>query len=292
MTATLLSGKPLAKLIQQQAQTEAKALAEDGLRPTLAVVVATEDSSTHWYVRSIERASENAGIDCRIIDLGHDATEQVLISVLKDLSAEPSVNGIILQTPLPAGVRSQELVRHIAPEKDIDGANPLSLGLLAVGQRAFAPATARAVIEILDHFDIPLQGRSVVVVGRSAEVGKPLSLLLLQKDATTTVCHSRSGALATYTKTADVVVVAAGRTGLLTGTDVSDHSVVIDVGTNVLSDGSLVGDVDEASVQSVAAALTPVPGGVGSVTTSLLLLHTAEAAREQSRAARTPVLTP
>jgi methylenetetrahydrofolate dehydrogenase (NADP+) / methenyltetrahydrofolate cyclohydrolase len=292
MTATSLSGKPLAKLIQQQAQTEAKALAEDGLRPTLAVVVATEDSSTHWYVRSIERASENAGIDCRIIDLGHDATEQVLISVLKDLSAEPSVNGIILQTPLPAGVRSQELVRHIAPEKDIDGANPLSLGLLAVGQRAFAPATARAVIEILDHFDIPLQGRSVVVVGRSAVVGKPLSLLLLQKDATTTVCHSRSGALATYTKTADVVVVAAGRTGLLTGTDVSDHSVVIDVGTNVLSDGSLVGDVDEASVQSVAAALTPVPGGVGSVTTSLLLLHTAEAAREQSRAARTPVLTP
>lgn len=292
MTASLLSGKPLAKLIQQQAQTEAKALAEEGLRPTLAVVVATEDSSTHWYVRSIERASENAGIDCRIIDLGHDATEQVLIAVLKDLSAEPSVNGIILQTPLPPGVRSQELVRHIAPEKDIDGANPLSLGLLAVGQRAFAPATARAVIEILDHFDIPLAGRSVVVVGRSAVVGKPLSLLLLQKDATTTVCHSRSGAIAKYTKTADIVVVAAGRTGLLTGTDVSDHSVVIDVGTNVLSDGSLVGDVDEASVQAVAAALTPVPGGVGSVTTSLLLLHTAEAAREQSHAARTPVLTP
>ncbi|WP_309108837.1 bifunctional 5,10-methylenetetrahydrofolate dehydrogenase/5,10-methenyltetrahydrofolate cyclohydrolase [Arthrobacter sp.] len=292
MTASLLSGKPLAKLIQQQAQAEAKVLAEEGLRPTLAVVVATEDSSTHWYVRSIERASENAGVDCRIVDLGHDATEQVLITVLKDLSAEPTVNGIILQTPLPPGVRSQELVRHIAPEKDIDGANPLSLGLLAVGQRAFAPATARAVVEILDHFDIPVAGRSVVVVGRSAVVGKPLSLLLLQKDATTTVCHSRSGSLAKYTKTADIVVVAAGRTGLLTGTDVSDHSVVIDVGTNVLSDGSLVGDVDEASVQAVAAALTPVPGGVGSVTTSLLLLHTAEAARDQSRAARMPALTP
>ena len=290
MTATTLSGKPLAKLIQQQAQAEAKALADEGLRPTLAVVVATEDSSTHWYVRSIERASENAGIDCRIIDLGHDATEQVLVAVLKDLSAQPSVNGIILQTPLPPEVRSQELVRHIAPEKDIDGANPLSLGLLAVGQRAFAPATARAVIEILDHFDIPLAGRSVTVVGRSAVVGKPLSLLLLHKDATTTVCHSRSGPLAKYTKTADVVVVAAGRTGLLTGADVSDQSVVIDVGTNVLSDGSLVGDVDEASVQAVAAALTPVPGGVGSVTTSLLLLHTAEAARDQSRAALVPVL--
>ena len=291
MTASLLSGKPLAKLIQQQAQTEAKALAEEGSCPTLAVVVATEDSSTHWYVRSIERAAEAAGINCRIIDVGHDATEQVLITVLKDLSAEPSVNGIILQTPLPPGVRTQELVKYISPEKDIDGANPQSLGLLAVGERAFAPATARAVVEILDHFEIPVAGRNVVVVGRSTVVGKPLSLLLLQKDATTTVCHSKSGPLGKYTKAADVVVVAAGRTGLLTGMDVSEHSVVIDVGTNVLSDGSLVGDVDEASVRTVAAALTPVPGGVGSVTTALLLLHTAEAARDQLRA-RTPVLTP
>ncbi|MGN7253418.1 bifunctional 5,10-methylenetetrahydrofolate dehydrogenase/5,10-methenyltetrahydrofolate cyclohydrolase [Arthrobacter sp. SAFR-014] len=290
MTASVLSGKPLAKLIQQQATAQAAALAEEGSRPTLAVVVATEDSSTHWYVRSIERAAENAGIGCRIIDVGHDATEQVLIAVLKDLSAEASVNGIILQTPLPRGVKTQELVKYIAPEKDIDGANPVSLGLLAVGERAFAPATARSVVEILDHFEIPVAGRNVVVVGRSTVVGKPLSLLLLQKDATTTVCHSKSGPLGKYTKDADVVVVAAGRTGLLTGTDVSEHSVVIDVGTNVLSDGSLAGDVDEASVRPVAAALTPVPGGVGSVTTALLLLHTSEAAREQFRAARTPVL--
>ena len=291
MTASVLSGKPLAKLIQQQATAQAAALAEEGSRPTLAVVVATEDSSTHWYVRSIERAAENAGIGCRIIDVGHDATEQVLIAVLKDLSAEPSVNGIILQTPLPPGVKTQELVKYIAPEKDIDGANPVSLGLLAVGERAFAPATARAVVEMLDHFEIPVAGRNVVVVGRSTVVGKPLSLLLLQKDATTTICHSKSGPLGKYTKDADVVVVAAGRTGLLTGTDVSEHSVVIDVGTNVLSDGSLAGDVDEASVRTVAAALTPVPGGVGSVTTALLLLHTSEAARDQFRAARTPVLT-
>ncbi|RAM36765.1 bifunctional 5,10-methylenetetrahydrofolate dehydrogenase/5,10-methenyltetrahydrofolate cyclohydrolase [Arthrobacter globiformis] len=290
MTASVLSGKPLAKLIQQQATAQAAALAEEGSRPTLAVVVATEDSSTHWYVRSIERAAENAGIGCRIIDVGHDATEQVLTAVLKDLSAEASVNGIILQTPLPPGVKTQELVKYIAPEKDIDGANPVSLGLLAVGERAFAPATARSVVEILDHFEIPVAGRNVVVVGRSTVVGKPLSLLLLQKDATTTVCHSKSGPLGKYTKDADVVVVAAGRTGLLTGTDVSEHSVVIDVGTNVLSDGSLAGDVDEASVRPVAAALTPVPGGVGSVTTALLLLHTSEAAREQFRAARTPVL--
>jgi methylenetetrahydrofolate dehydrogenase (NADP+)/methenyltetrahydrofolate cyclohydrolase len=283
MSATILSGKDLARLIRRKAQDEALVLQAEGLRPTLAVVVATDDGATHWYVRSIERAAENAGIDCRIVDLGHDATEQALASVLKDLTAEPTVNGIILQTPLPPGVRPEHLVGHIGPEKDIDGANPLSLGRLAVGQPAFAPATARAVIELLDHFDIPLAGRNVVVVGRSAVVGKPLSLLLLQRDATTTVCHSRSGPLERYTKAADVVVVAAGRAGLLTGRHVSSGTVVIDVGTNVLSDGSLVGDADEATVGAAAAALTPVPGGVGSVTTALLLLHTAEAARDQSR---------
>lgn len=284
MNATPLPGKALARLIQEKAKADAKDLGEAGLRPTLAVVVATDDGSTHWYVRSIERAAESAGIACRIVDLGPDATEQVLTTVLSDLSAEPSVNGIILQTPLPPGVRVDELVGHIAPEKDIDGANPLSLGLLAVGRPAFAPATARAVIEMIDHFEIPVAGRSVVVVGRSAVVGKPLALLLLQKDATVTVCHSRSGPVENYTKAADIVVVAAGRPGLLTGNHVSNGTVVIDVGTNVLPDGSLTGDVDEPSVNAVAAALSPVPGGVGSVTTSLLLLHTTAAAREQSNA--------
>ncbi|MBT2533326.1 bifunctional 5,10-methylene-tetrahydrofolate dehydrogenase/5,10-methylene-tetrahydrofolate cyclohydrolase [Arthrobacter sp. ISL-48] len=282
--STTLSGRTLARLIQQKAHDEARDLETEGLRPTLAVVVATDDGSTHWYVRSIERAAESAGISCRIVDLGHDATEQVLASVLKDLSAESSVNGIILQTPLPSRVDADALVGHIAPEKDVDGANPLSLGRLAVGQPSFAPATARAVIEILDHFDIPVAGRNVVVIGRSAVVGKPLSLLLLERDAAVTVCHSRSGPLEKHTKTADVVVVAAGRTGLLNGGHISSGAVVIDVGTNVLPDGSLVGDVEQASVRGIAAALTPVPGGVGSVTTSLLLLHTTEAAREQSRA--------
>lgn len=284
MNTEVLSGKRLAGLIQQRAQDEARLLDREGLRPVLAVVVATDDEATHWYVRSIERAAERAGIDCRIVDLGHDATEQVLASILKDLSADASVSGIILQTPLPHGIRANDLVGLIAPEKDIDGANPLSLGRLAVGQSAFAPATARAVVEILDHFDIPVAGRNTVIVGRSAVVGKPLSLLLLKRDAAVTVCHSKSGPLEKYTRTADVVVVAAGRVGLLNSSHISSSTVVIDVGTNVLPDGSLVGDVDGESVRGTAAALTPVPGGVGSVTTALLLLHTTEAAREQSRA--------
>ena len=281
-TTTTLSGKALAGVIRQRAHDEARDLERDGAHPSLAVVIATDDGSTHWYVRSIERAAEAAGIGCRIIDLGHDATEQVLANVLRDLSAEPSVHGIILQTPLPAGVRSDALVGLIAPEKDIDGANPLSLGRLAVGQPAFAPATARAVVEILDHYEVPVAGRSVAVVGRSAVVGKPLALLLLGRDAAITVCHSRSGPLERHTRQADIVVVAAGKTGLVNGSHISPDTVVVDVGTNVLPDGSLVGDVDGASVNGIAAALTPVPGGVGSVTTALLLLHTVEAARQQS----------
>ena len=281
MSTTVLSGKPLAGLFHQEVQAQVRSLEVEGVRPVVAVVMATGDESTHWYVRSIERAAERAGVGCRIIDLGHDATEPVLAGVLRDLSAEPSVNGIILQTPLPPGVRTDNLVGLIAPEKDIDGANPLSLGRLAVGQPAFAPATARSVVEILEHYRIQLAGKGVVVVGRSAVVGKPLSLLLLARDAAVTVCHSRSGPLARYTKDAVVVVVAAGRPGLLGGSDVSSQTVVVDVGTNVLPDGSLVGDVDEASVTGTAAALTPVPGGVGSVTTVLLLLHTVEAARRQ-----------
>lgn len=283
-TTTTLSGKALAGVIRQRAQDEARELERDGAHPSLAVVIATDDESTHWYVRSIERAAEAAGIGCRIIDLGHDATEQVLANVLRDLSEEPSVHGIILQTPLPAGVRTDALVGLILPEKDIDGANPLSLGRLAVGQPAFAPATARAVVEILDHYDVPVAGRSVAVVGRSAVVGKPLALLLLERDAAITVCHSRSGPLERHTRPADIVVVAAGRTGLVDGGHISPDTVVVDVGTNVLPDGSLVGDVDGASVNGIAAALTPVPGGVGSVTTALLLLHTVEAARQQSPA--------
>jgi len=280
----VLSGKQLATLIQQRAGEEARALENSGRHPVLAVVVATDDESTLWYVRSIERAAERLGIGCRIVDLGPEATEQVLASVLGDLSTEPSVNGIILQTPLPVGVKADSLVGLIAPEKDIDGANPLSLGRLAVGQPAFAPATAQAVVELLDHFDVPVAGRNVAVVGRSAVVGKPLALLLLERDATVTICHSRSGPLERYTLPADVVVVAAGRTGLLKGSHISPETVVVDVGTNVLPDGSLVGDVDEASVTGIAAGLTPVPGGVGSVTTALLLLHTVEAARQQEPA--------
>jgi methylenetetrahydrofolate dehydrogenase (NADP+)/methenyltetrahydrofolate cyclohydrolase len=274
----MLSGKLLAAEIRARVSASATDLDQRGVAASLAVVVATDDESTHWYVRSIAASAQKTGLSTRVIDLGAAATQEQIGAQLDELSSDPEVHGIILQTPLPAGVSATGLVSRIAPHKDIDGANPVSLGRLAVGEPAFAPATARSVLELLDHHQIAAAGRHVAIVGRSNVVGKPLLHLLLQRDATVTICHSRSTPLAQFTRPADIVVVAVGRAALLTADHVSLGAVVIDVGTNVLPDGSLVGDADSDSVATVAAALSPVPGGVGSVTTALLLLHTVDAA--------------
>ncbi|MFI7493121.1 bifunctional 5,10-methylenetetrahydrofolate dehydrogenase/5,10-methenyltetrahydrofolate cyclohydrolase [Kocuria sp. M4R2S49] len=278
MTARRLTGAPVAQRLRAETDGNVTTLAQRGVVPGLAVVVATDNEATLWYVRSIARAADKAGVRCTVVDLGADAGEDEIASTLTLLSEDEDVHGIILQTPLPQGVAVDELVARISAAKDVDGANPLSLGRLTVGQRAFAPATARAVVEILEHYEVPLAGRHVSVVGRSAVVGKPLLQLLLQRDATVTVCHSRSRPLERYTSEAEVVVAAVGRPGLLTGDHVRAGAVVIDVGTNVLDNGDLVGDVEPLSTAEVASALTPVPGGVGTVTTALLLLHTTQAA--------------
>lgn len=281
MNTVMISGKRLARLIQQRAQDDAQVLEAQGVRPTLSVVVSTDDQATHRYVRALKQAAERAGLDCRIVDLGRSATDQMIASVLKDLSVDPSVNGIILQTPLPPGVSATALVNLIAPEKDIDGAHPLSLRRLTHGEPAFAPAAARAVVELLDHAQIPVAGRHVVIIADSTLQSVPLSVLLLAKDAIVTVCDSTSGSFNTYTQVADVVVVAAGRKVTLTG-NLSSRSVVIDAGATVLPDGSVEGDVDLASVVGVAAAVTPVPDGIDAVTSALLILHTTEATHTQS----------
>ena len=279
MTSSVLAGGKLASVIKARVSAVAAEWDRRGIQVTIAVVVATDDESTLWYVRSIASAAAKAGVTCRLVDLGVEATEQQIAEHLVELGHDADVHGIILQTPLPSGVAAARLVGHIAPHKDVDGASPVSLGRLAVGEPAFAPATAQAVIELLDHHRIPISGRHVAVVGRSAVVGKPLLHLLLQRNATVTVCHSRSTPLNRFTMPADIVAVAVGQPGMLTADHVSPGAVVIDVGTNVLSDGSLIGDADQESVSTVASALSPVPGGVGSVTTALLLLHTVEAAR-------------
>lgn len=277
MSATVLSGRELAAAIRADTAARAAELTATGTPPKLAVVVATADESSAWYVRSIAKAAEKAGINCDIADLGPDATGGEIRHRLTSLSADESVHGIILQTPLPEGVNAQEMALAITFDKDVDGANPLSLGRLAAGLPAFAPATAEAVVRILERHQVELAGQRVAVVGRSTVVGKPVAHLLLDTNATVTVCHSRTRDLAAVTAAADVVVAAVGRPGLITAGHVAPGAVVVDVGTNPTEDGGLVGDVDAASVGERAGALTPVPGGVGPVTTALLLQHTVQA---------------
>ncbi|GAA2209385.1 bifunctional methylenetetrahydrofolate dehydrogenase/methenyltetrahydrofolate cyclohydrolase [Nonomuraea monospora] len=269
-----LTGRDLAAAIRAQTQAEAAA----GPQPRLAVVVATADEASLWYVRSIAKAAAGVGIACDVVDLGQDATPGQIGETLARLSADPQVHGLMLQTPLPAGASAQELAGAIDPRKDVDGANPLSLGRLAAGLPAFPPATAAAVMALLDHYEVELAGRRAVVVGRSTVVGKPLAHLLLDRHATVTVCHSRTRDLAAVTSQAEVLVAAVGRAGLIGAAHVAMGAVVIDVGTNPTDDGGLTGDVDFGAVSGVAGALTPVPGGVGPVTTALLLRHTARAA--------------
>ena len=273
-----LSGKGLAAGIRAEVAAAAAELTAAGTPPRLAVVVATGDESSAWYVRSIARAAEKTGIACSVVDLGETATPERIRAELAALSGDPAVHGIILQSPLPADAVFEDLAASIDPAKDVDGANPVSLGRLAAGLPAFAPATAEAVLALLDHHGIPLSGAHAVVVGRSNVVGKPAALLLLQRDATVTLCHSRTKELAEVTRAADVLVAAVGRPDLLTAEHVAEDAIVIDVGTNPTPDGGLAGDVDAESVSGRVAALTPVPGGVGPVTTALLLRHTVASA--------------
>ena len=283
---TVLAGRELAADIRAGTAARAAELAASGRPPRLTVVTATDDEASAWYVRSIATAAGKAGIGCEVEDLGAAASASGIEAQLAALSGDPTVDAIILTTPLPGGARLAELAEAIDPAKDVDGANPVSLGRLMTGLPAFAPATAEAVLRLLDHHGVALEGRRAVVVGRSAVVGKPVAQLLLDRNATVTICHSRTRDLAAVTREAEVLVVAAGRAGLIGPDFVAPGAIVVDVGTNATPDGGLAGDVDPA-VADVAGALSPVPGGVGPVTTALLLRHVTVAASGRPDA-RTP----
>jgi len=285
-----LSGRELAAQIRAETAERAAGLTAAGRQPRLAVVTATADQATVWYVRTLARAADRAGIACDVTDLvparpdrpeSQDATVEGIRVALIALSENALIHGIVLQTPLPGGARLADLAGDIDPAKDVDGANPVSLGRLMTGRPAFAPATAEAVLALLDFHQVALSGRRAVVVGRSAVVGKPVAQLLLARDATVTVCHSQTVDLAAVTRTAEVLVVAAGRAGLVGPAFVAPGAVVVDVGTNATAEGGLAGDVDPA-VAEVAGALSPVPGGVGPVTTAVLLRHVVAAAASPS----------
>ena len=280
-----LSGRELAVQIRAETAERAAGLTAAGRQPRLAVVTATADQASAWYVRLLSQTAAKAGIVCDVTDLtpaepdrpeSQEATVESIRVALIALSENPLIHGIVLQTPLPGAARLADLAGDVDPAKDVDGANPVSLGRLMTGLPTFAPATAEAVLALLDFHQVALSGRRAVVVGRSAVVGKPVAQLLLARDATVTV-HSRTVDLAAVTSAAEVLVVAAGRAGLVRPGFVAPGAVVVDVGTNATADGGLAGDVDP-EVAEVAGALSPVPGGVGPVTTALLLRHVVAAA--------------
>lgn len=269
---------------------EVERLAEHGVVPTLAVVVPNDDPAARSYVRVIERNAARVGVACQVHELSGEAGELAgagrsgagrlrgdLSETLSKLADDDGVHGVVVQTPLPAGLTAAEVGSLVPVAKDVDGMNPLSLGRLALGLPCFAPATAAAVVEMLHRGDVTLTGRRVCVIGRSSVVGKPAALLLLAENATVTVCHSRSRDLVQLAHEADVLVVAVGRPKMVGAGYVRPGATVVDVGTNVTESGT-VGDVDLDAVADVAGVVTPVPGGVGPVTTMLLLRHTAQAA--------------
>ena len=278
---TLIDGRPLAAEIRETASGTVAELVASGTTPTVAVVIATDDGATDWYARSIESASTKVGIAATRVTPA--LTREAVLDTIDRLAADPTVHGIICLTPLPDGLTLAEAGERIPAAKDVDGASPWSLGRLAAGLPAFAPATAQAVVEILRHEAVPLEGAEIAVVGRSTVVGKPLALLLLAENATVTVCHSRTRDLPSVTSRADVVVAAVGQTHLIGAEHVRAGAIVIDVGTNATDDGGLVGDVDTDAVAARAAGVTPVPGGVGPVTTAILLRNVAQAAGASTR---------
>ncbi len=282
--AHLLEGAPIANEIRTAvAEDVASFIAANGRPPGLAVVIVGRDAPSTVYLEQILRGCAKVGIHAEFVELEGEATEASVIATIRTLNADPTVDGVIVQMPLPPTIRLRAVIDAIDPTKDIDGIHPLNAGLLRLGFDGFLPATAHAAVEILRRSGIEIAGRDAVVIGRSAVVGMPAAFLLVKEDATVTVCHSRTRDLPGHVGRADIVVVAAGRPGLVTGQMLKPGAVVVDIGINLV-DGHIVGDVDFASAVQVASAITPVPGGVGPLTNALLLTHLVRAAERQAAA--------
>jgi methylenetetrahydrofolate dehydrogenase (NADP+) / methenyltetrahydrofolate cyclohydrolase len=286
MSAVLLNGNELAKVMRAEvAAGAAELLRERGVRPGLAAVLVGENPASQIYVRNKRKACEAVGMASWLHELPAATSQAELLALLARLNADPAVHGILVQLPLPKQIDEAAVVGAVAPLKDVDGFGPENLGLLAAGRPRYLACTPHGVQQLLVRNNIPVSGRHVVVLGRSNIVGKPLALILLQKgsgaDATVTVCHSRTPDVGALTRRADIIVVAIGQLRFLKADMVRPGAVVVDVGIHRLADGTLAGDVDFAAVREVASAITPVPGGVGPMTITMLLYNTLQAARLQ-----------
>ena len=286
-----IDGRRIAADIRAEAAAEAAAMKAAGVEPGLAVVLVGENPASVSYVTAKERACAECGIRSFPVRLPATASQGELLAEIARLNAHPGVDGILVQLPLPAGIDEQAVIRAIAPEKDVDGFHPVSLGRLVLGLDTFVPCTPAGILELLARSGVDPAGKHAVVVGRSNIVGKPVAFLLARKakggNATVTACHTGTRDLAAFTRTADVLVVAAGRPGTVTADMVKPGAVVVDVGVNRVPDASkkagyrLVGDVDYAGVAPVASLITPVPGGVGPMTIAMLMKNTLKAAKRR-----------
>jgi len=271
MPAKILDGKALAASIRLDLKQRVGALVRRGVKPGLAVILAGDDPASKVYVANKTRACEEVGVRSQQIDYPASVTQEELIAQVRKLNADRAVHGILVQLPLPKQIDSARVLAAVAPEKDVDGFHESNLGALLAGKPRVVPCTPAGVMRLLEHAGVQLAGKHAVVVGRSNIVGKPVAHLLLQKDATVTICHSKTPNLAAVCRQADVLVAAVGRAKLVTAAMVKSGACVIDVGVNRLPDGKLAGDVDFEAVKEVAGAITPVPGGVGPMTIAMLL---------------------
>ncbi|WP_354671708.1 bifunctional methylenetetrahydrofolate dehydrogenase/methenyltetrahydrofolate cyclohydrolase FolD [Staphylococcus aureus] len=274
MVAKILDGKQIAKDYRQGLQNEVEALKEKGFTPKLSVILVGNDGASQSYVRSKKKAAEKIGMISEIVHLEETATEEEVLNELNRLNNDDSVSGILVQVPLPKQVSEQKILEAINPDKDVDGFHPINIGKLYIDEQTFVPCTPLGIMEILKHADIDLEGKNAVVIGRSHIVGQPVSKLLLQKNASVTILHSRSKDMASYLKDADVIVSAVGKPGLVTKDVVKEGAVIIDVGNTPDENGKLKGDVDYDAVKEIAGAITPVPGGVGPLTITMVLNNT------------------
>ena len=278
----LLHGKPLAEKLRNRSRERSAALAARGIAPRLAVVSVGIDPAANTYLQRLAAHGKRLAIAVDEVDLPGDTPERQLVTTLERLGADPRINGILLLTPLPGALDEGHIVDHIVPAKDVEGMNPWSVGLLADGRPRFVPSTAEAVVELLKFHGVALRGARAAVIGRSTVIGRPAAYLLLKEDATVTIAHRQTRDIRAVTKDASVIVVGVGRAGFLRGDMISPGATVIDAGINVTPKG-IVGDVDVESVSPVAAALSPVPGGLGAVTTELLLRNVLTATERQQK---------
>ncbi|MGP4067774.1 bifunctional methylenetetrahydrofolate dehydrogenase/methenyltetrahydrofolate cyclohydrolase FolD [Halobacillus sp. B29] len=278
MSAEVIYGKQLAEELREEMKEEVKGLKEHGIYPKLVVVIIGEDPASKSYVRGKQRASEKVGLDSELIELPETTSEQELLELIERLNQDETVHGILVQLPLPDQIADQKVIEAIDPSKDVDGFHPSNVGKMMTGQETFYPCTPYGILVMLKRAEISLEGKNVVIIGRSNLVGKPVGQLLLNENATVTHCHSRTKNLQEHTRKADILIVAAGKPGLISAEDISEGVVVIDVGVNRV-EGKLTGDVQFESARQKASYITPVPKGVGPMTITMLLHNTIKAAK-------------